>query len=107
MQTNMDFLAANILRHLKARKKNLQDLAQMAGISKSVVSDIVNGHANPTLGTLEKIATALGTTVIDLLSEEGARTAPKGYEYVYALVDKFCATQIRAWEAVTKKKLGE
>ncbi|WP_206245851.1 helix-turn-helix domain-containing protein [Novosphingobium terrae] len=104
-QTNKDILALNVVRLLKAQRKRLQDLAQEAGISKSVVSEIVNLKSNPTLETIEKIAEALGVSVIELLSAESAQQAPKGYEIVTALVDKFCAAQIRVWEAAAKSRL--
>ena len=44
------------------REKNLsqQDLAEATGINRSDISKLENGNANPSLGTLKRIAKGLG-----------------------------------------------
>lgn len=54
------------IRESKQLSKN--QLAKIAGISQSYVSDLESGKKNPTVEILEKICDALGITVIDLLS---------------------------------------
>jgi transcriptional regulator with XRE-family HTH domain len=46
----------------------LKGLAERTGLSVSYLSDIERGRTTPSLGTLETLATALGMTVIDLLT---------------------------------------
>ena len=54
----------------KSKGLTMAQLAEMLGIGKDTISRNVNG--NPTLETLEKIATTLGVPVSDLFDE------PKG-----------------------------
>ena len=53
--------------HIKERRKTLKvsqgDLSEMAGVSKNTMYKIEKGLANPTLGTLSKIADILGMEV--------------------------------------------
>lgn len=49
---------------------NVSQLAERAGIDRTGLSDIENGHAqSPTLDTLQKIARAMRVRVSDLLAE--------------------------------------
>jgi transcriptional regulator with XRE-family HTH domain len=45
----------------------LDDLAERAGVSRSMVSDIERGAKVPTIIVLDRIAAALGTTIAELL----------------------------------------
>jgi transcriptional regulator with XRE-family HTH domain len=42
-------------------------LANEAGVSQALVSSIERGHANPTLESLDQVASALDVAVADLL----------------------------------------
>jgi transcriptional regulator with XRE-family HTH domain len=44
------------------------DLANEAGVRQALVSSIESSHANPTLESLHKIASALDVAVTDLLA---------------------------------------
>jgi transcriptional regulator with XRE-family HTH domain len=57
----------HIRRLRKARKLSPYKLAQLAGISRSHLMAIEAGRTDPTVGTLTKIATALGVAPADLL----------------------------------------
>ena len=60
------------IRIKKARMKQgftLQETADMAGYSKSLISKIENGKVTPPISTLYKIATVLHSTVTELLEE--------------------------------------
>ena len=66
----------------KRRKRNdwtLEDLAKVTGLSKGHLSQIENGEKVPPIGTLTKIAFALGTTVSVLISGE---TAPPKFSKI-------------------------
>lgn len=75
------------LRHL--RKKQRLTLAQVSdktSLSVSFLSDIERGRTQPSLGTLEKLATVYQVSVNDILKETDfgetptERTYPPGYE---------------------------
>jgi HTH-type transcriptional regulator, repressor for puuD len=51
-------------------------LAKLAGISQSYVSDIEAGKKNPTLDVLDRICSALGMSVVQLLSDPSEGLPP-------------------------------
>lgn len=51
----------------KARGLTLEDVESMSGISKSMLSQIERGRANPTFGTLWNLTQSLGTSINQLL----------------------------------------
>lgn len=63
----------NIGEKVKSLRKqsnmSLRELAQVTGLSKTTLSDLENGTKNPSLDTVEKIATAFGLTSSDLLQK--------------------------------------
>jgi transcriptional regulator with XRE-family HTH domain len=63
----------NIGEKVKSLRKqsnmSLRELAQITGLSKTTLSDLENGTKNPSLDTVEKIATAFGLTSSDLLQK--------------------------------------
>jgi len=63
----------NIGEKVKSLRKqsnmSLRELAQNTGLSKTTLSDLENGTKNPSLDTVEKIATAFGLTSADLLQK--------------------------------------
>ncbi|MEP7206376.1 MAG: XRE family transcriptional regulator [Casimicrobiaceae bacterium] len=58
-----------------ARNYSLDELARSSGVSKSVLSQIERDRTNPTLGTLWRLAQALGVEIGDLLRTQ---TIPAG-----------------------------
>ncbi|MCR8656551.1 helix-turn-helix domain-containing protein [Paenibacillus endoradicis] len=54
----------------KEQKRTQEDIALIAGITKSMLSKIESGGAMPAVATLMKIATALGVRTADLLEDE-------------------------------------
>jgi len=52
-------------------KRNLSQeaLAELSGLSRNYVSSIERGMASPSLGTLEKLAKALGLSLTKLVSK--------------------------------------
>ncbi len=76
MQLGLQLRAARTGRGL-----TLAELATASGLSKGFVSQVENDRTSPSLDTLDRLATALGLTVVDLL--RGAEAAPAG-PYVVA-----------------------
>lgn len=72
-------LGAKMRESRKEAGLHLAELAELAGITQSYLSDIERGNKLPPLPTLDALAAALGTTVSGLLDEVypwGAATAP-------------------------------
>jgi XRE family transcriptional regulator, regulator of sulfur utilization len=64
------------------RQLTLDELSRRAGVSKSMLSQIERGQANPTVAVVWRLAQALGVELSELL--EGARPAEVGIETVAA-----------------------
>ena len=60
---------------MKNRRINGKQLAEMTGISTSVISYIVNGRMVPTDSELEAICTALGVTEQQIYPDDSMRAA--------------------------------
>ncbi len=56
----------------KARHRTLRTVAEAAGISEGYLSQIERGQANPSIATLQQIASALGLKVADLFGGDFA-----------------------------------
>jgi len=56
-------------------KKNISQgkLSQCSGVSQSCISQLVSGKKYPRLSTMEKLASALGVTVSELIGEKPKR----------------------------------
>jgi len=68
----MKELGQRIKRQRLKKGYTLQDTADLAGYSKSLISKIENGKVTPPISTLVKIATVLDSTVTELLEEPNA-----------------------------------
>lgn len=53
-----------------SQKRTLQELADSCGLSKSLISKIENNKTMPSVATLVKIATNLGTTISNLMEHD-------------------------------------
>ncbi|TFD52277.1 XRE family transcriptional regulator [Cryobacterium frigoriphilum] len=68
-----DLLVARNVKRLRGeRKVSMSALALQAGLSKQTLSKIEQGVGNPTLGTIEALSMALGTSVRSLMTEWGS-----------------------------------
>jgi SOS-response transcriptional repressor LexA len=65
-------LVPEIKRRMEALQFNPRSLSLKAGLNETAIRDIVEG-TDPKVGTVEKIAKALGCTIADLLAERRAR----------------------------------
>ena len=68
-----DRVAAQILRLRALRGLSLQALAELSGVSRSMISVIERAAASPTAVVLERLATALGVPLAELFD---ARSTP-------------------------------
>lgn len=73
-------LANNIRALRELRKLTQQQLAQLSGVPRPTVANLETGGANPTLGVLVKIASALGVSIEELIlaPRSSAKLYPAG-----------------------------
>jgi transcriptional regulator with XRE-family HTH domain len=67
----------NIRRHRLAAGMTQEELAFRAGMDRTYLSDIERGRRNPTLLTMQDVATPLNLCVVDLLEGSDAIEPPK------------------------------
>ena len=68
MSENLNMLIAKNLRALRERRGlSLDKLAELTGVSKSMLGQIERGEANPTITTLGKISSAMRVSFSDLV----------------------------------------
>lgn len=63
-------LGDNIKKHRKEKNISQEELAEKIGVSRQSISFWENGKANPSLDTISKLASILGTSVGELLGSE-------------------------------------
>ena len=66
----LELIAHNIRKHRKQAKMTQVVLAEKTGLDRKFLSEVENAKKNLTVGSLSKIAAALGIKVRDLFSEE-------------------------------------
>lgn len=70
-------LAMTLGQNCRERRANLKmsqaELSERSGVAASHLSHIENGRGNPTLEVMEKIAEALKSTVLELLTDHADR----------------------------------
>ena len=69
-------LARRIASFRQSRQLSFDALAARSGVSKGALVQIEQGRANPSIGTLCKLAAALHVGVVDLISESEAAKSP-------------------------------
>jgi XRE family transcriptional regulator, regulator of sulfur utilization len=83
----------------RARGLSLDALSLQAGVSKSMLSQIERGQANPTVAVVWRLASALGVALADLLGEPGpaaplVSTVPAHATPLLASPDRKCSLRI-------------
>lgn len=68
-------LADRLKQHRKNRQWTLEQLAQFSGVSRSMISQIERGQANPTLAIACRIAQALGISIGELVEQPWTQPA--------------------------------
>ena len=66
----------NLREHRKARGMTLEQLAAASGVSRSMLSQVERGEANPTFATLWSLTQALGMSIDDLVVARGDGSTP-------------------------------
>jgi transcriptional regulator with XRE-family HTH domain len=61
----------------RLRRATLKTVADRADLSESFLSQVERGRANASVGSLKKIAAALGVNVADLFEPNGSTTRPR------------------------------
>ncbi len=64
----MEAVGSKIRTFRKARKMTLRDLAIAADVSPGFLSQLENGRTNAAIGTLRRVASALGMSFVDLFA---------------------------------------
>src|SRR5215208_8444688 len=60
------------LRELREQHRlTMRGLAELAGVSASLISDVERGRVEPSISALKRLAGALDTTLIYFFSEDG------------------------------------
>jgi len=72
MEIITEIIAANLQSIRKERRMTLQDLADVTGVSKSMLGEIERGTSNPTITVLWKIITGLKISISHLIHEHDA-----------------------------------
>jgi len=76
----------------REQKRTQEEVANMCGFTKSMLSKIESGGAMPAVSTLMKIANALGVKVSDLLDEQSSNDTVMVSAGQYEDVDKWLKT---------------
>ena len=61
----------------RLRRATLKSVADRAALSESFLSQVERGRANASVGSLQRIAAALGVTVADLFEPNGSTAKPR------------------------------
>lgn len=67
-EADTPLVGPGIRRRRRALELTLAEVARRAGLSTPFLSQIENGHSRPSMGSLQRIADALDTTAVQLLS---------------------------------------
>ncbi|WP_418459153.1 helix-turn-helix domain-containing protein [Brucella intermedia] len=76
-QASQVHLIGQRLKTLRAEKRlTISGLAERAGISAGLISQIERGHSNPSVNTLEKLRIALGTNIWEFRDTKKSSAEP-------------------------------
>lgn len=95
---------AKFLELRKKKKLSQKDLAIIAEVGQTTISDIESGKKSPTAITIEKICMALDVTLAEFFAEEplelepelrrlldtARKLSPEQIEYLQKLLDSIC-----------------
>ncbi|MEV1011274.1 XRE family transcriptional regulator [Streptomyces sp. NPDC049881] len=70
---SMAELGARVRAERRARGWPLERLAELSGVSRSMVSEVERGTKTPSVLVLDRLATAFGTSIARLLDDPAAR----------------------------------
>ena len=67
MEQSIEAISANLRCHRESRGLSLDQMAELTGVSKSMLRQIEIGNSSPTIATLWKIANGLKISFTSLL----------------------------------------
>lgn len=70
MDAVSDIIASNLRKIRRDKKLSLDQVADMTGVSKSMLGQIERGESSPTVATLFKIASGMHTSLTGLLEDD-------------------------------------
>src|SRR5579884_3718809 len=62
-------IGARVAELRKQHQYSIRSLASLAGVSASLISDVERGKVEPSISTLKRVASALGTTLTYFFSD--------------------------------------
>ena len=74
---SMNIFSENVNRLMTERRMSQGDLAALTGMHRPNVNRILNGHHSPNLTQIERIASALGVAVYELLTPDRSKNTKK------------------------------
>ena len=95
-------LGSRLKHHRMVLGMRLKDVALAAGCSESLLSKIENGHANPSVRMLHRIAGVLGTNVSSLFAEPDAAAGIVTHSGDRPLIQ---TDQLRGGKGITLERL--
>ncbi len=79
MEQSVEAIAANLRCHRESRGLSLDQLAELTGVSKSMLRQIETGKSSPTIATLWKIANGLRVSFTSLLCKAQVQAEVKSF----------------------------
>lgn len=79
MDQSIEAIAANLRCHRESRGLSLDQLAEMTGVSKSMLRQIETGKSSPTIATIWKIANGLRISFTSLLCKAPVQAEVKSF----------------------------
>ena len=84
MPPDIPSIGPSVYKQRKARKLTLEQLAELSGVSRSMLSQIERGEANPTFAVLWNLTGALGIALSDLIESNDTAESKADIEIVAA-----------------------
>jgi len=79
MEQSVDAISSNLRCHRESRSLSLDQLAELTGVSKSMLRQIETGKSSPTIATLWKIANGLRVSFTSLLCKPQVHAEVKSF----------------------------
>ena len=79
MEQSIEAIAGNLKALREARGLSLDQLADLTGVSKSMLRQIETGKSSPTIATIWKVANGLHVSFTSLLSQPEVKAEVKSF----------------------------
>lgn len=89
-------LGKTVLRIRHAKKLTQRSVGRRAGLATSYLSRIENGHLQPTMPTLQKIADAMGVSMAEVFEVQQGTQAPAAHQCPVSTSGNCIGEQIRS-----------